>query len=119
MLSSHLQRAGHIGELLIVSEEAIAKGIRRIVAVTGAEATRVSSLYCETLKLMNNLICVMLLVCQVCIYVLHVCFCLRYVSASSLCVCMLHMCFCFMLCYNVSSLYVCYMYAFVLWYVML
>lgn len=42
VLCRHLQRAGHIGQLIIVSEEAIAKGIRRMVALTGAEATRVS-----------------------------------------------------------------------------
>lgn len=35
---THLKRSGHIGKLVIVSEEAIAKGIRRIIAVTGTEA---------------------------------------------------------------------------------
>lgn len=35
---THLLRSGHIGDFAIVSEEAIAKGIRRIVAVTGPEA---------------------------------------------------------------------------------
>ena len=35
---THLLRTGHAGEFLIISEEAIAKGIRRIVALTGAEA---------------------------------------------------------------------------------
>jgi len=30
-----------MGDFVIVTEEAIAKGIRRIVAVTGAEAARV------------------------------------------------------------------------------
>lgn len=34
----HLRNVGHIGRLIITSEEAIAKGIRRIVAVTGPEA---------------------------------------------------------------------------------
>jgi alanyl-tRNA synthetase len=36
-----LRKAGHIGKLVIVSEEAIAKGIRRIIAVTGTEANKV------------------------------------------------------------------------------
>ncbi|XP_055352983.1 alanine--tRNA ligase, cytoplasmic-like [Paramacrobiotus metropolitanus] len=35
---THLQRSGHIGDFVIVTEEAIAKGIRRIVALTGPEA---------------------------------------------------------------------------------
>uniref|UniRef100_UPI0037E8FDAE alanine--tRNA ligase, cytoplasmic n=1 Tax=Semicossyphus pulcher TaxID=241346 RepID=UPI0037E8FDAE len=35
---THLQNSGHAAPFVIVSEEAIAKGIRRIVAVTGAEA---------------------------------------------------------------------------------
>ena len=35
---THLQNIGHADQLVIVSEEAIAKGIRRIVAVTGHEA---------------------------------------------------------------------------------
>lgn len=37
----HLQNSGHAAPFVIVSEEAIAKGIRRIVAVTGAEAQKV------------------------------------------------------------------------------
>lgn len=37
---SHLHRTGHIGEYVIVSEEGIAKGIRRIVALTGPEASK-------------------------------------------------------------------------------
>lgn len=37
---THLQNSGHAGQFVIVSEEAIAKGIRRIVAVTGAEAQK-------------------------------------------------------------------------------
>lgn len=37
---SHLHQTGHIGEYVIVSEEGIAKGIRRIVALTGPEATK-------------------------------------------------------------------------------
>ncbi|NWT04330.1 SYAC protein, partial [Mionectes macconnelli] len=36
----HLQNSSHAGPFVIVSEEAIAKGIRRIVAVTGAEARK-------------------------------------------------------------------------------
>ncbi|NXB11176.1 SYAC protein, partial [Cnemophilus loriae] len=37
---THLQNSSHAGPFVIVSEEAIAKGIRRIVAVTGAEARK-------------------------------------------------------------------------------
>uniref|UniRef100_A0A7M4DVD4 Alanine--tRNA ligase n=1 Tax=Crocodylus porosus TaxID=8502 RepID=A0A7M4DVD4_CROPO len=37
---THLQNSSHAGPFVIVSEEAIAKGIRRIVAVTGAEAQK-------------------------------------------------------------------------------
>ncbi|NXP27821.1 SYAC protein, partial [Scytalopus superciliaris] len=37
---THLQNSSHAGHFVIVSEEAIAKGIRRIVAVTGAEARK-------------------------------------------------------------------------------
>ncbi|XP_074055495.1 alanine--tRNA ligase, cytoplasmic [Macrotis lagotis] len=37
---THLQNSSHAGALVIVSEEAIAKGIRRIVAVTGSEAQK-------------------------------------------------------------------------------
>ncbi|XP_069595623.1 alanine--tRNA ligase, cytoplasmic [Ranitomeya imitator] len=37
---THLQNSGHAGQFVIVTEEAIAKGIRRIVAVTGAEAQK-------------------------------------------------------------------------------
>lgn len=37
---THLKRAGHIGKMVIVSEEAIAKGIRRIIALTGTEAVK-------------------------------------------------------------------------------
>ncbi|KAJ6666048.1 hypothetical protein lerEdw1_000952 [Lerista edwardsae] len=37
---THLQNSGHAGHFVIVTEEAIAKGIRRIVAVTGAEAQK-------------------------------------------------------------------------------
>ncbi|XP_020369373.1 alanine--tRNA ligase, cytoplasmic isoform X1 [Rhincodon typus] len=37
---THLQNSRHAGPFVIVSEEAIAKGIRRIVAVTGSEAQK-------------------------------------------------------------------------------
>lgn len=37
----HLQNSGHAAQFVIVSEEAIAKGIRRIVAVTGVPAQKV------------------------------------------------------------------------------
>lgn len=37
---THLLRSGHIVDFIITSEEAIAKGIRRIVALTGPEAEK-------------------------------------------------------------------------------
>ncbi|XP_011689776.1 PREDICTED: alanine--tRNA ligase, cytoplasmic isoform X2 [Wasmannia auropunctata] len=37
---THLHYTGHIGDFIIASEDAIAKGIRRIVALTGPEATK-------------------------------------------------------------------------------
>lgn len=37
---THVLHAGHIGVFVIASEEAIAKGIRRIVGLTGPEATK-------------------------------------------------------------------------------
>ncbi|XP_067621830.1 alanine--tRNA ligase, cytoplasmic [Eurosta solidaginis] len=37
---THLQQSGHVMEFVITSEEAIAKGIRRIVALTGPEAVK-------------------------------------------------------------------------------
>lgn len=37
---THLRASGHIGSFAIVTEEAIAKGIRRIVALTGIEAVK-------------------------------------------------------------------------------
>lgn len=37
---THLKYSGHIGDFIIASEEAIAKGIRRIVALTGPEAAK-------------------------------------------------------------------------------
>uniref|UniRef100_A0A915IAM8 Alanine--tRNA ligase n=1 Tax=Romanomermis culicivorax TaxID=13658 RepID=A0A915IAM8_ROMCU len=52
---THLQRAGHVGKFYITSEDAIAKGIRRIVAVTGPEADKTwhRSLHFE--KLVNDI----------------------------------------------------------------
>lgn len=40
-LKRHLKQSGHIDSFAIVSEEAISKGIRRIVALTGHEAQKV------------------------------------------------------------------------------
>lgn len=40
LIHSHLVRSGHIGHLVIASEEAISKGVRRIVALTGPEAQK-------------------------------------------------------------------------------
>ncbi|KAJ7374691.1 Alanine--tRNA ligase, cytoplasmic [Desmophyllum pertusum] len=37
---THLQRTGHMKSFVLVSEEAISKGIRRIVALTGPEALK-------------------------------------------------------------------------------
>ncbi|KAL9923460.1 alanine--tRNA ligase, cytoplasmic [Glossina fuscipes fuscipes] len=37
---THLKRSGHIVDFVIISEEGIAKGIRRIVALTGNEAVK-------------------------------------------------------------------------------
>ncbi|XP_041375479.1 alanine--tRNA ligase, cytoplasmic-like [Gigantopelta aegis] len=37
---THLLRAGHVGDFVIVSEEAISKGIRRIIALTGPEGAK-------------------------------------------------------------------------------
>lgn len=37
---THLTRGGHIGKMAIVSEEAISKGVRRIIAITGTEAMK-------------------------------------------------------------------------------
>jgi len=37
---THLIRTGHIGEFVITSEEAIAKGIRRVIAISGPDATK-------------------------------------------------------------------------------
>ena len=46
----HLRRSGHVGQLYIVSEEAISKGIRRIIAVTGTEANKVGNMVLVTVN---------------------------------------------------------------------
>ena len=40
VFTRHLQRSGHMQSFVLVSEEAISKGIRRIVALTGPEALK-------------------------------------------------------------------------------
>uniref|UniRef100_A0A0B7ARJ2 Alanine--tRNA ligase n=1 Tax=Arion vulgaris TaxID=1028688 RepID=A0A0B7ARJ2_9EUPU len=37
---THLKRSGHIGNFVLVSEESISKGVRRIIGVTGSEANK-------------------------------------------------------------------------------
>nr|XP_042908383.1 alanine--tRNA ligase, cytoplasmic isoform X1 [Parasteatoda tepidariorum] len=57
---THLKRSGHIGEFVISSEEAIAKGIRRIVALTGPEAVKAnkrSELLQNEVENLKNLMC--------------------------------------------------------------
>lgn len=44
---SHLRRTGGVQDLLIISERQVAKGISRIVAVTGRDATQVSHAHCS------------------------------------------------------------------------
>lgn len=41
-LTRHVTNTSHIGKFIIVSEEAVAKGIRRIVTLTGPEGEQVS-----------------------------------------------------------------------------
>lgn len=56
---THLKRSGHIGDFIIASEEAIAKGIRRVVALTGPEATKAikrSELFQNEVENLKNLI---------------------------------------------------------------
>jgi alanyl-tRNA synthetase len=48
-----LHRAGHVGRFVIASEEAIAKGIRRIVALTGPEALKVNGTNINFSRLLN------------------------------------------------------------------
>lgn len=43
-ISSHLLRTGAVQDLVIVSERQLVKGISRIVAVTGRDATRVGDI---------------------------------------------------------------------------
>ncbi|XP_053126698.1 alanine--tRNA ligase, cytoplasmic [Hemicordylus capensis] len=52
---THLQNSGHAGHFVIVSEEAIAKGIRRIVAVTGGEAQKALRKADSLKKLLSDL----------------------------------------------------------------
>ncbi|KAF5306638.1 hypothetical protein FQA39_LY08827 [Lamprigera yunnana] len=52
---THLHYAGHIGDFVIASEEAIAKGIRRIVALTGHEATKALKRTEVLENLLNNI----------------------------------------------------------------
>lgn len=54
---THLQNSGHAAPFVIVSEEAIAKGIRRIVAVTGTEAQkaqRKADVLCQALAALGD-----------------------------------------------------------------
>ncbi|XP_014270816.1 alanine--tRNA ligase, cytoplasmic isoform X2 [Halyomorpha halys] len=54
---THLKRSSHVGDFIITNEEAIAKGIRRLIAVTGPEAEkaqqRVKALESSVLILKN------------------------------------------------------------------
>ncbi|XP_048371818.1 alanine--tRNA ligase, cytoplasmic [Sphaerodactylus townsendi] len=52
---THLQNSCHAGSFVIVSEEAIAKGIRRIVAITGAEAQKALRKADSLKKLLSDL----------------------------------------------------------------
>lgn len=52
---THLQNSSHAGPFVIVSEEAIAKGIRRIVAITGAEALKALRNADSLMKLLSAL----------------------------------------------------------------
>lgn len=54
MWTRHLQRGGHIQSFAIVSEEAIAKGIRRIVALTGREAEKVKGHHLDKLYIAGS-----------------------------------------------------------------
>ncbi|UYV81217.1 AARS [Cordylochernes scorpioides] len=52
---THLARSGHAGHLIISSEEAISKGVRRIVAHTGPEAYKVLfTLFYSHLNIASN-----------------------------------------------------------------
>ncbi|KAL0125102.1 hypothetical protein PUN28_004327 [Cardiocondyla obscurior] len=50
---THLHYTGHIGDFVITNEDAIAKGIRRIVALTGREATKAL----RTARLLDQQLC--------------------------------------------------------------
>jgi alanyl-tRNA synthetase len=47
---THLKTSRHVDRLVIVTEEAIAKGIRRVVAVTGPEAEKVRTIVFRNLS---------------------------------------------------------------------
>ena len=47
MVPRHLRRGGDAGRMVIVSEEAISKGVRRIIAITGSEAAKVGCILCS------------------------------------------------------------------------
>ncbi|CAF0774578.1 unnamed protein product [Adineta steineri] len=52
---THLKTSKHVDRLVIVTEEAIAKGIRRVVAVTGPEAEKCTKKADQLDDLFNNL----------------------------------------------------------------
>lgn len=52
-----MKRSGRIGDFVISSEEAIAKGIRRIVAITGPEASKVMALRTSCVVIDNSIRC--------------------------------------------------------------
>ncbi|XP_075151730.1 alanine--tRNA ligase, cytoplasmic [Haematobia irritans] len=56
---THLQQSGHIVDFVICSEEAISKGIRRIIALTGPEAIKAinkANLFHTEIQKLNNAI---------------------------------------------------------------
>lgn len=52
---THLIKTGHIGEFVITSEEAIAKGIRRIIAISGPDAQKAVNKKIKLDKQLNDL----------------------------------------------------------------
>lgn len=50
---THLLKTGHIGEFVITSEEAIAKGVRRVIAISGPDAQKAVS---RAVKLESQLV---------------------------------------------------------------